>query len=79
MLKQRQLSREVATLREQLKEQSRYTMLFGSSERMAEVRDLIERVADTDVTVLMRGESGTGKELVARRSTSGRCGATSRS
>ena len=34
-LKQRQLSQEVATLREQLKEQSRYTMLFGNSERMA--------------------------------------------
>jgi transcriptional regulator with GAF, ATPase, and Fis domain len=41
-------------------------MLFGQSERMAEVQDLIERVADTDVTVLIRGESGTGKELVAR-------------
>jgi two-component system response regulator AtoC len=65
-LKQRQLSREVAHLREQLKEQSRYTMLFGNSERMVGVRDLIERVSDTDVTVLIRGESGTGKELVAR-------------
>ncbi|MGH8699118.1 MAG: sigma-54 interaction domain-containing protein, partial [Burkholderiales bacterium] len=64
-LKQRRLHREVATLRAQLREQSRYTMLFGDSERMAEVRDLIERVSDTDVTVLIRGESGTGKELVA--------------
>jgi two-component system response regulator AtoC len=40
--------------------------LLGTSEKMLEVRDLVARVADTDVTVLVRGESGTGKELVAR-------------
>jgi two-component system, NtrC family, response regulator AtoC len=65
-LRQHQLNQELAALREQLQSQPKYTMLFGHSERMAEVQDLIERVADTDVTVLIRGESGTGKELVAR-------------
>ena len=40
--------------------------LLGTSAQMREVHDLIHRVADTDVTVLVRGESGTGKELVAR-------------
>jgi two-component system response regulator AtoC len=65
-LKQRELTQEVTSLRAQLNEQSRYTMLFGHSQPMTEVRDLISRVSDTDVTVLIRGESGTGKELVAR-------------
>ena len=60
-LRQHQLTREVNSLRAELQSQSKYTMLFGHSERMAEVQDLIERVADTDVTVLIRGESGTGK------------------
>jgi transcriptional regulator with GAF, ATPase, and Fis domain len=40
--------------------------LLGHSPKMAEVRELISRVAGTDATVLIRGESGTGKELVAR-------------
>src|SRR5262245_45660128 len=41
-------------------------VLLGRNEKMREVHDLIARVADTDVTVLIAGESGTGKELVAR-------------
>ena len=41
-------------------------VLLDHNEKMREVHDLVSRVADTDVTVLIRGESGTGKELVAR-------------
>jgi len=41
-------------------------LLFGCSEKMREVQRIIDQVADTDITVLIRGESGTGKELVAR-------------
>jgi len=33
---------------------------------MREIRDVIDQISDTDVTVLIQGESGTGKEIVAR-------------
>src|SRR5499433_3671158 len=33
---------------------------------MRAIRDVIENIADTDATVLIRGESGVGKDLVAR-------------
>ena len=40
--------------------------IIGANPRMAEIRETIEKVAGTDVTVLIRGESGVGKEVVAR-------------
>ncbi len=40
--------------------------IVGSTPQLREVLGLIDRVAGTDSTVLIRGESGVGKELVAR-------------
>jgi transcriptional regulator with PAS, ATPase and Fis domain len=53
-------------LRKQLKKKYQFNQIIGASANMQGVLKLIERVADTDSTVLIRGESGTGKELVAR-------------
>jgi Nif-specific regulatory protein len=61
----KQLLSENITLKEKLKERYSLYNIVGTSNKMAEVFQMIERVADTDVTVLVRGESGTGKELVA--------------
>lgn len=44
----------------------RFGDLLGESPRMREVFAVLERVAPTGVTVLVRGETGSGKELVAR-------------
>lgn len=41
-------------------------LVTGSSREMQRVMELVESVAPTDATVLVRGESGTGKELIAR-------------
>ncbi|MCP3143309.1 sigma-54-dependent transcriptional regulator [Pyxidicoccus xibeiensis] len=41
-------------------------VLISSSPSMRRARALVERIADTDVPVLLLGESGTGKEVIAR-------------
>src|SRR5947209_6536462 len=66
VLDSQRLHTEVTQLREQVRRQSDFTMLFGTSPKMMEVKMTIEQVADTTATVLVRGESGTGKEVVAR-------------
>ena len=60
------LREEVEELRGRVRVESRTLGLFGDNPKMKEVREIIEQVADTDITVLILGESGTGKELVAR-------------
>ncbi|WP_164103662.1 sigma-54-dependent transcriptional regulator [Candidatus Laterigemmans baculatus] len=46
--------------------QARFPQIVGDSPPMAEVLDVIDRVAGTDTNVLITGETGTGKEVVAR-------------
>src|SRR6185295_5037064 len=53
-------------LRKELKNKYKSENIIGSSRKMQQVYNLINKVADTDSTVLIQGESGTGKELVAR-------------
>jgi len=65
-LEKRALKQEVERLRGRARSETELLLLFGDNPKMRQVRDIIEQVADTDITVLVRGESGTGKELVAR-------------
>ncbi len=62
----RRINDDVKRLRALAKEGSRVHDLVGRSAAMARVYDLLERVRESDVSVLVTGESGTGKELVAR-------------
>ncbi|OFW15165.1 MAG: hypothetical protein A3H29_02245 [Acidobacteria bacterium RIFCSPLOWO2_02_FULL_67_21] len=58
---------ELSSLRRQLSDdQDQAFLAWGQSPAMRQVAHIIEQVADSDVTVLIRGESGVGKELVAR-------------
>jgi DNA-binding NtrC family response regulator len=59
-------TRETQFLREQYKERTRFENMIGQSRALQEVFDLIERIAPTDSTVLIKGETGTGKGLAAR-------------
>ncbi len=59
-------------LREQIKQlraardANQSSIIVGGSPAMRKVADLIERVGESDASVLIHGETGTGKELVAR-------------
>ncbi len=65
-LEQRRLEEENVQLRGTIDEMVGADTIVGDSPQMRKVLDLVQHVARTDATVLIRGESGTGKELVAR-------------
>lgn len=65
-LEKKRLKEENLFLKKELKEKYDFQNMIGKSKVMQEVYNLIEKVADTDSTVLITGESGTGKEIAAR-------------
>lgn len=65
-LDMKRVRNENVLLRKQLKKTSDLKTIIGKSEEMENVFKLVDKVADTDSTILIFGESGTGKELIAR-------------
>src|SRR6202046_1860136 len=64
--RQREANVELEATRRQLRDTGVLGELVGSSPQMKDIFSMIERVAPSNVSVLVTGESGTGKELVAR-------------
>ena len=65
-LERHRLERENRLLREQVQREYGFDNLIGSGAAMRRVFETIQKVAETDLSVMVRGESGTGKELVAQ-------------
>lgn len=65
-LKFKNLEEENIRLKRELKKRYSHTNIIGTSKPMQNIYDMIGKVADTDITVLIHGPSGTGKELIAK-------------
>ena len=66
VLEKKQLRSQVDHLKAELLASNSYSMFIGDSQVMRKVKSIIQEVANSELTVLIRGESGTGKEIVAR-------------
>ncbi|MEQ8279871.1 MAG: sigma-54 dependent transcriptional regulator [Deltaproteobacteria bacterium] len=65
-LERTQLVREHKLLLERIQREYGFGSIIGSGREMKRVFETIQKVSETDLTVLVRGDSGTGKELVAQ-------------
>jgi DNA-binding NtrC family response regulator len=60
------LKSENRSLHNQLRSRYKFESIVGKSAALQRVLEIVDKVADTESTVLITGESGTGKELIAR-------------
>jgi Nif-specific regulatory protein len=60
------LREENSRLQTEVRRQHGFEGIVGQSTRMRDVFETVNRIIDTDATVMITGESGTGKELIAR-------------
>jgi DNA-binding NtrC family response regulator len=65
-LEEKHLRTEIRRLQREVETHYHFDQIIGRSAKMQRVFDLLERLTDSDVNVLLTGESGTGKDLVAR-------------
>ena len=63
---QKRREREMTSLNQELGERYRFENIVGNSRAMQTVFRLLEKIIESESTVLIQGESGTGKELIAR-------------
>jgi DNA-binding NtrC family response regulator len=65
-IEMRKVRAENQYLKRELRKGHEERTIIGSSEEMSRVFKMVDKVADSEATILIQGESGTGKELVAR-------------
>jgi len=64
--RQQMLIQENQHLRKEIEERFTNKSILGTNAKMNEIRSVIDKSAETNVSVLITGENGTGKELSAR-------------
>ncbi len=65
-LKEKKLKEDLLTLKKKYLRNSNFSNILTVSEKMIKIFHHLEKVAPTEISILITGESGTGKELIAR-------------
>jgi len=65
-LEERHLRTEIRRLQQEVESHYHFDRIIGRSPAMQQVFELVDRLKDSHVNILLTGESGTGKDLLAR-------------